>query len=1256
MFPFFTQAKGSAALLCLWSLLFMSACGPSDKQRDEADRLNDASYVSHYTNLDSTRIYAQRALAAAGNGARAYGSGQAEALNNLAFVSIAQMDYQRAYCLLDSVHTLTDNYVELLVADIQLMRLCQRESRNKEFYTYKGRAERALQRIAEDGRELPARLRRRMVYARSEYALVTSTYYYYVGMADKAKEAVAAIDVDEIELTDAAQYCAYLYYIGSGGIIDAPTPEATQQEEWEQLVLCYAIAREHGYVYWQANAMQALSEHLSDDRGRLVSDNTASVAFVNEDDMPDSLLAGYLAQRSLEMFDSYGDVYQRAGAWRTLAACHWAVGDNISALICLEQALTADTAINQAPDLVASIRERLSITWSAMDDKQQSDINRNIYLDIQEDTRRDRQLEARAEQLQRNAVRLNTIIAVAVTVMLLLVVAAIILFVVLRRRKTDTREMERLLTPLRRWQQDNERKNKAFVERIGQIDEARRLTLLRIQTDKRLNMDNRAKIALVNSQLPLIDRMINELARLKADSVGADSNRAPSSNGQATVGADSNRALSRNERLTYIAELVEQINAVNAVLTDWIKLRQGQLSLKIESFPVQDVLDIVGRSTTAFRLKGVELHVDDSTAVVKADKTLTLFMLNTMADNARKYTPQGGNVTISADETADYVELAVTDTGVGMSKQQTDALFATATSRVVPTADVGADSNRALSSALSSNGQATVGADSNRALSSNGQATVGADSNRALSSPLSSDGHGFGLMNCKGIIDKYRKTSRLFNVCTIGVQSEQGRGSRFFFRLPKGIARVMTLLCLITATTMSVHAAPLSSNGQGTVGADSSRALSAGSDRALSADSSRTLSAADYADSAYYSNIGGNYGAALQWADSARQCLDSIAATAEGLTATDNDVLLSVLNETAVAALALHDWRLYSESNARYTQLYKELSQDSSLADYVSVMQRAQTNKTVAIALLLLLLAVVIVAYYTLYYRQRLHFRFCMEQIDGINNMLTEDITDAAKLDRLNRQMEAAKERGMAEDDFPDSLKQVVALIRTELENGVRVAGEHSTSIEIAEDELRRVELESQRLHVSNNIIDNCLSTLKHETMYYPSRIRQLLAGVGADVGADSNRALPPATLNSIDELARYYRQLYAILSRQAMSQLAAVSFRGDKTMMAYLLELLATVGADSNRALPVVSEHKDDTHSVLTVELPQLEWRDFFEPKTENIPFLVCRQIVRDYVGTTSAPVRNGSMLHGCGIATEPRQGGGTVVKVTIINTDKHG
>ena len=41
------------------------------------------------------------------------------------------MNYEKAYDFLDSVTYVTDNQVELLIADIQRMRLCQRESENK---------------------------------------------------------------------------------------------------------------------------------------------------------------------------------------------------------------------------------------------------------------------------------------------------------------------------------------------------------------------------------------------------------------------------------------------------------------------------------------------------------------------------------------------------------------------------------------------------------------------------------------------------------------------------------------------------------------------------------------------------------------------------------------------------------------------------------------------------------------------------------------------------------------------------------------------------------------------------------------------------------------------------------------------------------------------------------------------------------------------------------------------------------------------
>lgn len=60
------------------------------------------------------------------------------------------MNYEKAYDFLDSVTYVTDNQVELLIADIQRMRLCQRESENKKFYDFRERAQARLKRINEE--------------------------------------------------------------------------------------------------------------------------------------------------------------------------------------------------------------------------------------------------------------------------------------------------------------------------------------------------------------------------------------------------------------------------------------------------------------------------------------------------------------------------------------------------------------------------------------------------------------------------------------------------------------------------------------------------------------------------------------------------------------------------------------------------------------------------------------------------------------------------------------------------------------------------------------------------------------------------------------------------------------------------------------------------------------------------------------------------------------------------------------------------
>ena len=531
--------------LFIVSTILFSACTRPDRQT--VDKLNLQSYAYHYRNIDSTLHLAQRAYQMAGD----YDAGKAEALNNLAFVHIVKMEYDEAERLLQEVTSVTDNQLQHFIAYIQQMRLCQRRSNNRAFHEYRELADLAMRRINEERDQLSAAEARLLLYAETEYAIVNSTYYYYVGLERQSIDALLSINPTEIQ-KDTAQFLNYLYNIGAGGILTEGTQQAINQQEFDHLMRCFLMARDGDYPYFAANALEALSEHLMDEdtRRQLITDNLPALTFINPENVEEDMLAGWLAETSLDIFRDYGDVYQIAGAYRTLASCYRQIGDYESALFNLEQALS-DSIINQAPDLVASIREQLSVAYAAIDDKPQSDFNRNIYLDLQETTRQDRQLEARASQYEKTADQLN--------IMLVAVIGAILL----------------LLFSLWLFNHMNRKHNHEDVpdDLFEQKKELLAASQLRVENSERRNLEQRAKVSLVNSITPFIDRILYEASH------------------------------AGNPNISYIQELTDQINAYNDVLTYWIQLRQGELSLKIESFPLQQLFDIIGRGKTGFQMK-----------------------------------------------------------------------------------------------------------------------------------------------------------------------------------------------------------------------------------------------------------------------------------------------------------------------------------------------------------------------------------------------------------------------------------------------------------------------------------------------------------------------------------------------------------------------------------------------------------------------------------------------------------------------------
>ena len=438
------------------------------------------------------------------------------------------------------------------------------------------------------------------------------------------------------------------------------------------------------------------------------------------------------------------------------------------------------------------------------------------------------------------------------------------------------------------------------------------------------------------------------------------------------------------------------------------------------------------------------------------------------------------------------------------------------------------------------------------------------------------------------------------------------------------------------------------------------------------------MRAENFADSLYYSNINGNYQRTLEYADSCRYYLNmtyqkiktngniflkrigtmseipaEIKWYQDGLPL-NYKVILAMRNESAVAALALHEWDLYRYNNKVYTQLFKETSADATLGEYCRELQKSETNKNVAIGILVLLLLLIFPAYYFMYYRHRLHYVFCVDRIRRINEILLSRETAEKKLSSI---------WPLTTDRFPEELQMIVQRIIEALRSSIETMKISQTNIEIAEDECRRVQLEDEKLHVSNSVLDNCLSTLKHETMYYPSRIRQLVDGT------DEN-------LKSIAELAAYYKDLYLILNSQAMRQVDAIKIKvesvvmseilpekisysesvgdcrvlGDRDMMKYLFDILQK--QSRRRSLYLSIEEQDLKYVKFSVLIPELYYDneqclELFTPSMKHLPYLFCRQIIRDTGESTN--------LRKCGIVAEPAENGTNII-ITLAKSNKIG
>lgn len=134
------------------------------------------------------------------------------------------------------------------------------------------------------------------------------------------------------------------------------------------------------------------------------------------------------------------------------------------------------------------------------------------------------------------------------------------------------------------------------------------------------------------------------------------------------------------ERQEYARNIEEAAVRLSNLISNILrlnKLENQRIDPEIESYDLCGQLEeCILHYEELWDEKDLELEVDmEEKAVVQADRSLMEMVWNNLLSNAIKFTEPGGSVSIRQTTSADHVEVAVTDTGCGMSRENVRHIF-----------------------------------------------------------------------------------------------------------------------------------------------------------------------------------------------------------------------------------------------------------------------------------------------------------------------------------------------------------------------------------------------------------------------------------------------------------------------------------------------------------------------------------------------------------------------------------------------------
>ena len=121
----------------------------------------------------------------------------------------------------------------------------------------------------------------------------------------------------------------------------------------------------------------------------------------------------------------------------------------------------------------------------------------------------------------------------------------------------------------------------------------------------------------------------------------------------------------------------DRLISITDDLLDIRRIESGKLKLNISSLDLKEIIGFCSAEIKPFLKEKQELHIQvpDVLPTIQGDRVRLSQVLMNLFSNAAKFTPEGGNIKLSVKDEKGMVKVQVSDTGIGIRKEDLQHVF-----------------------------------------------------------------------------------------------------------------------------------------------------------------------------------------------------------------------------------------------------------------------------------------------------------------------------------------------------------------------------------------------------------------------------------------------------------------------------------------------------------------------------------------------------------------------------------------------------